>query len=40
MELWSEKLTLSHRSQYFVQLKTVGAVGGTISGVRAYTAVP
>ena len=36
----SGKLPAPHRSQYFVQLKTFGAVGGTISGGRAYTAVP
>ena len=34
----SGKLPLFHRSQYFVQLKTFGAVGRTISGNRAYTA--
>ena len=27
-------------SQYFVQLKTFGAEGGTISGGPAYTALP
>ena len=36
----SGKLPAPHRSQYFVQLKTFGAVGGTISGGRAYTALP
>jgi len=33
-------LTLYHCSQYFVQLKPFGALGGTISGDRAYTAFP
>lgn len=36
----AEKLPAPHRSQYFVQLKTFGVVGGIISGGRAYTALP
>ena len=36
----SGKLPAPHRSQDFVQLKTFGAVGGTITGCRAYTALP
>ena len=38
VNLPERKMALYDRSQYFVQLKTVGAVGGTINGDRAYTA--
>ena len=36
----SGKVPASHCLQYFVQLKSFKAVGGTISGGRAYTAMP